>query len=40
MIDGDPIQSAKMRNKKKGNEFIDYFLGKDDDVAYTDKKFN
>ena len=30
MIEGDPIQAAKIRNKKKkGNEFIDYFLGKD-----------
>lgn len=40
MIEGDPIQASKVRNKKKNNEFIDYFLSKDDDASFTNRKFN
>lgn len=40
MIEGDPIQASKLRNKKKNNEFIDYFLSKDDDASFTNRKFN
>ena len=40
MIGGDPIQTAKLRNKKKDNQFIDYFLKKDRGTEFTNKKFN
>ena len=40
MIEGDPIQASKMRNKKKNNDFIDYFITKDNDASFTNRKFN
>ena len=40
MIEGDPIQASKLRNKKKNNEFIDYFLSKDNDASFTNRKFD
>jgi hypothetical protein len=40
MIEGDPVEASKYRNKKKNNEFIDYFLNKDDGTAFTNRKFN
>jgi len=40
MIEGDPIEASKSRNKKKTNEFIDYFLSKDNKAEFTNRKFN
>ncbi len=40
MIEGDPIEASKVRNKKRNNEFIDYFLGQDDKASFTNRKFN
>ena len=40
MIEGDPIEASKKCNKKKHGEFIDYYLKKDAETEYSNKKFN
>ena len=39
MIDGDPVQASKIRNKKKDNSFIDFFLTRDKAAEFTNRKF-
>ena len=40
IIEGDPIEASKYRNKKKNNEFIDYFLSKDSKASFSNRKFD
>ena len=40
MIEGDPIEASKKRNKKRHNDLVDFYLSRDNETEFTNRKFN
>ncbi len=39
MIEGDPFQAVKIRNMKKQASVVDYYLKKDKEASFSNRKF-